>query len=134
MKVEDKFIANKRCQMVMTGGAMTARGDIAYGCTLEAQLRDKDYPLGRSLSTLSLSVMDWHGDLAIGGNIQSQIPVGRHTNLIARANVNNRGAGQISVRLNSSEQLQIALFGLIPLLRSSSRILNSCSMDNDEIE
>ncbi|CAB4290842.1 unnamed protein product [Prunus armeniaca] len=117
MKVEDKFIANKRCQMVMTGGAMTARGDIAYGCTLEAQLRDKDYPLGRSLSTLSLSVMDWHGDLAIGGNIQSQIPVGRHTNLIARANVNNRGAGQISVRLNSSEQLQIALFGLIPLLR-----------------
>ena len=96
---------------------MTGRGDIAYGGSLEAQLRDKDYPLGRFLTTLGLSVMDWHGDLAVGYNVQSQIPVGRYTNLVARANLNNRGAGQISIRLNSSEQLQIALIGLIPLLK-----------------
>ncbi|KAL5561155.1 hypothetical protein UlMin_030902 [Ulmus minor] len=117
VKVEDKLIANKRFRLVVTGGAMTGRGDVAYGGSLEAQLRDKDYPLGRSLSTLGLSVMDWHGDLAIGCNVQSQLPVGRHTNLIARANLNNRGAGQVSIRLNSSEQLQIALVGLLPLLR-----------------
>ncbi|KAF3434672.1 hypothetical protein FNV43_RR21757 [Rhamnella rubrinervis] len=117
LKVEEKLTANKRFQLVLTGGAMAGRTDVAYGGSLEAQLRDKDYPLGRSLSTLGLSVMDWHGDLAIGCNIQSQIPVGRHSNLIARANLNNRGAGQVSIRLNSSEQLQIALVGLIPLLR-----------------
>ncbi|KAH7518452.1 hypothetical protein FEM48_Zijuj09G0173100 [Ziziphus jujuba var. spinosa] len=117
LKMEDKLIANKRFQLVVTGGAMTGRGDIACGGSLEAQLRDKDYPLGRSLSTLGLSIMDWHGDLAIGCNIQSQIPVGRYSNLIARANLNNRGAGQVSIRLNSSEQLQIALVGLVPLLR-----------------
>ncbi|GAV84276.1 AIG1 domain-containing protein/DUF3406 domain-containing protein [Cephalotus follicularis] len=117
VKVEDKLIVNKRLQVVMNGGAMAGRGDIAYGGSLEAQFRDKDYPLGRSLSTLGLSVMDWHGDLAIGGNIQSQIPVGRTTNLIARANLNNRGAGQISIRLNSSEQLQIALIALVPILK-----------------
>ncbi|KAF5443807.1 hypothetical protein F2P56_036334 [Juglans regia] len=117
LKVEDKLIANKRFHLVMTGGAMTARGDVAYGGSLEAQLRDKDYPLGRSLSTLGLSVMDWHGDLAIGCNLQSQIPIGRSSNLIARVNLNNRGAGQASIRLNSSEQIQLALVGLIPLLR-----------------
>ncbi|KAF9676135.1 hypothetical protein SADUNF_Sadunf09G0106800 [Salix dunnii] len=117
VKVEDKLIAGKRFQMVMSGGAMTGRGDVAYGGSLEVQLRDKDYPLGRSLSTLGLSVMDWHGDLAIGCNVQSQIPIGRSTNLIGRANLNNRGAGQISIRLNSSEQLQLALVGLIPLLK-----------------
>uniref|UniRef100_A0A6N2LKB4 AIG1-type G domain-containing protein n=1 Tax=Salix viminalis TaxID=40686 RepID=A0A6N2LKB4_SALVM len=117
VKVEDKLIAGKRFQMVMSGGAMTGRGDVAYGGSLEVQLRDKDYPLGRSLSTLGLSVMDWHGDLAIGCNLQSQIPIGRSTNLIGRANLNNRGAGQISIRLNSSEQLQLALIGLIPLLK-----------------
>lgn len=117
VKFEDKLIANKRFRLVMSGGAMTGRGDVAYGGCLEATLRDKDHPLGRSLSTLGLSVMDWHGDLAIGGNVHSQIPVGRFTNLIARANLNNRGSGQISIRLNSSEQLQIALVGLIPLLR-----------------
>ncbi|KAL4318428.1 hypothetical protein GQ457_18G018130 [Hibiscus cannabinus] len=117
VKIEDKLIANKRFQVVMTGGAMSSRGDIAFGGSLEAQLRDKDYPLGRSSSTLGLSVMDWHGDLAIGCNIQSQVPVGRSTNLIARANLNNRGAGQVSIRINSSEQLQLALISLLPLLK-----------------
>lgn len=117
IKVEDKLIANKRFQVVVTGGAMTGRGEVAYGGSLEATLRDRDHPFGRSLSTLGLSVMDWHGDLAVGCNVQSQIPIGRHTNLIARANLNNRGSGQVSVRLNSSEQLQIALVALFPLIR-----------------
>ncbi|CAI0445170.1 unnamed protein product [Linum tenue] len=116
-KFEDKLVVNKRFRMVMSGGAMAGRSDVAYGGSLEAQVRDKDYPLGRSLSTLGISVMDWHGDLAVGCNLQSQIPVGRSTNLIARANLNNKGAGQISMRLNSSEQLQIALVGLVPLLQ-----------------
>ncbi|XP_058762762.1 translocase of chloroplast 120, chloroplastic-like [Vicia villosa] len=117
VKVEDKLIANKRFELVIAGGAMTGRDDIAYGGSLEATLRDKNYPLGRSLSTLGLSVMDWHGDLAVGCNLQSQIPIGRYSNLVARGNLNNRGTGQISIRLNSSEQLQIALIGLIPLLQ-----------------
>jgi hypothetical protein len=104
--------------LVIAEGAMAGHDDdVAYGGSLEAQLRDKNHPLGRSLSTLGISVMDWHGDLAVGCNLQSQIPIGRYTNLVARANLNNRGAGQISIRLNSSEQLQIALIGLIPLIR-----------------
>ncbi|KAI8024068.1 hypothetical protein LOK49_LG03G03769 [Camellia lanceoleosa] len=85
VKVEDKLIVNKRFRLVVSGGAMTGRGDVAYGGSLEATLRDKDHPLGRSLSTFGLSVMDWHGDLALGANMQSQIPIGRFTNLIARA-------------------------------------------------
>ncbi|KAF8369532.1 hypothetical protein HHK36_032453 [Tetracentron sinense] len=117
VKLEDKLIVNKRFRLVMTGGAMTGRGDVAYGGSLEATLRDKDYPLGHTLSTLGLSIMDWRGDLAIGCNLQSQFPIGRSTNVIARANLNNRGAGQVTIRLNSSEQLQIALIGLIPLFR-----------------
>ncbi|KAL1205804.1 Translocase of chloroplast [Cardamine amara subsp. amara] len=117
LKVEDKLIASKWFRMVMSGGAMTSRGDVAYGGSLEAQLRDKDYPLGRFLTTLGLSVMDWHGDLAIGGNIQSQVPIGRSSNLIARANLNNRGAGQVSFRVNSSEQLQLAMVAVLPLFK-----------------
>lgn len=117
VKVEDKLIVNKRFRLVVSGGAMTGRGDVAYGGSLEATLRDKDHPLGRSLSTFGLSVMDWHGDLALGANVQSQIPIGRFTNLIARASLNNKSSGQVSIRLNSSEQLQIALIGLLPLLR-----------------
>ncbi|KAI3728923.1 hypothetical protein L6452_17568 [Arctium lappa] len=116
VKFEDKLVVNKRGQLVMAGGAVIGRGDVAYGGSLEATLRDKDYPLGRFLSTISLSVMDWHGDLALGWNAQSQIPIGRFTNLIGRVNLNNKGSGQVSVRLNSSEQLQIALVALVPLV------------------
>ncbi|KAL0454101.1 UNVERIFIED_CONTAM: Translocase of chloroplast, chloroplastic [Sesamum latifolium] len=91
MKVEDKLIIGKRGQLVVSGGAVYGRGEVAYGGSLEATLRDKDHPLGRFLATLGLSVMDWHGDLAIGCNSQTQIPIGRHTNLIGRFNINNRG-------------------------------------------
>ncbi|XP_022860130.1 translocase of chloroplast 120, chloroplastic [Olea europaea var. sylvestris] len=117
MKLEDKLIVGKRGQMVVSGGAIFGRGDVAYGGSLEATLRDKDHPLGRFLSTLGLSVMDWHGDLAIGCNSQTQIPIGRHTNFIGRVNINNRGSGQVSIRINSTEHLQIALISLIPLAK-----------------
>ncbi|KAL3637346.1 hypothetical protein CASFOL_019645 [Castilleja foliolosa] len=117
LKLEDKLTIGKRGQLVVAGGAIYGRGEVAYGGSLEATLRDKDHPLGRFLTTLGLSVMDWHGDLAIGCNCQTQMPIGRHTNLIGRFNLNNRGSGQFSLKINSSEQLQIVLIGLIPLLK-----------------
>ncbi|XP_008788381.2 translocase of chloroplast 120, chloroplastic [Phoenix dactylifera] len=123
LKIEDKLVINKRFRLLMSGGAMTGRGDVAYGGRLEATLRDKDYPIGRTVSTLALSVVDWHGDLAIGCNVQSQIPIGRGTNVIGHANLSNRGTGQIGIRLNSSEQLQIALLALVPIFRNVKRML-----------
>ncbi|KAJ7528914.1 hypothetical protein O6H91_15G025600 [Diphasiastrum complanatum] len=117
MKLEDRILLGKRLKLVMNGGAITGRGDVAYGGTLEMTLRDRDYPISRTLSTLGFSVMDWHGDLAIGGNLQSQFVLGK-TMMVARANLNNRGAGQISVKASSSEQLQMALIGVIPIIRA----------------
>ncbi|PSS12064.1 Translocase of chloroplast like, partial [Actinidia chinensis var. chinensis] len=35
LKVEDKLIVNKRVGLVVSGGAMTGRGDVAYGGSLE---------------------------------------------------------------------------------------------------
>ncbi|KAJ7553036.1 hypothetical protein O6H91_06G082400 [Diphasiastrum complanatum] len=117
MKLEDRLTLGKRLKLVMNGGAITGRGDVAYGGTLEITVRDKDYPISRTLSTLGFSVMDWHGDLAIGGNMQSQVMLGK-TMMVARANLNNRGAGQISIRASSSEQFQMALIGIIPIVRA----------------
>lgn len=117
LKLEDKLNIGKRGQIVVSGGGIYGRGEVAYGGSLEATLRDKDHPLGRFLSTFGLSVMDWHGDVAIGCNSQTQIPIGRHTNLIGRFNINNRGSGQFSIKINSTEQLQIVLVGLVPLVK-----------------
>ncbi|CAA0815632.1 Translocase of chloroplast 120- chloroplastic [Striga hermonthica] len=117
VKLEDKLIIGKKGHVVISGGAIYGRGEVAYGGSLEATFKDKENPLGRFCSTLGISVMDWHGDPAIGCNSQIQIPIGRYTNLGSRLNINNRGSGQFSVKINSSEQLQIVLIGLIPLVK-----------------
>ncbi|KAL6906436.1 hypothetical protein ACP4OV_004037 [Aristida adscensionis] len=127
VKIEDKLVVNRQLRFLVSGGAMSGRGDVAYGGRLEATLRDKDYPIGRMLSTLALSVVDWHGDLAIGCNIQSQIPAGRATNLIAHANVSNKGTGQVGIRLNSSEHLQMALIALVPIFKNIQKLIESYS-------
>ncbi|URD77368.1 Translocase of chloroplast [Musa troglodytarum] len=80
LKFEDKLTISKRFRVLLTGGAMAGRGDVAYGGRLEATLRDKGYPIGRALSTLALSIVDSHGDLQLGCNLQSQLPLGRGTN------------------------------------------------------
>ncbi|KAG6386401.1 hypothetical protein SASPL_155300 [Salvia splendens] len=117
LKLEDKLIIGKRGQIVVSGGGIYGRGEVAYGGSLEATLRDKDHPLGRFLSTFGLSIMDWHGDVAIGCNSQTQIPIGRHSNLFCRFNINNKGSGQFSFKVNSTEQLQIVLVALVPLAK-----------------
>jgi Toc86/159 family protein import component len=93
VKVEDKLIVNKQLRVLVSGGTMSGRGDVTYG--LEATWRDKDYPIGQMLSTLALSVVDWHGDHADGCNLQTQIPAGRASMLVGNANLSNKGTGQV---------------------------------------
>ncbi|AQL05667.1 translocase of chloroplast 120, chloroplastic [Zea mays] len=124
LKIEDKLIVNKQLRVLVSSGAMSGRGDVAYGGRLEA-IRDKNYPIGRLLSTIALSVVDWHGDLAIGCNIQSQIPAGRASNLVGHANLSNKGTGQVGIRLNSSEHLEIALVALVPIFQNIMKLLQN---------
>ncbi|KAL5231128.1 hypothetical protein ABZP36_029904 [Zizania latifolia] len=126
VKIEDKLIVNRQLRLLVSSGAMSGRGDVAYGGRLEATLKDKDYPIGRMLSTLALSVVDWHGDLAVGCNIQSQLPAGRASNFIGHANLSNKGTGQVGIRLNSSEHLQITLIALVPIILKIKKLLESC--------
>ena len=46
----------------------------------------------------------------------SSITLGRDTQLTARANLNSRGAGQLTLRATTNERLQLASLGLVPLL------------------
>ncbi|MCO5570713.1 hypothetical protein L7F22_024441 [Adiantum nelumboides] len=125
VKIEDRLLIGKRSKLLVNGGALTGKGDVAYGGSLEASIRGKDYPIDRSSSSFGLSVMNWHGDLAIGGNLQILVQVGKMV-FTGRANLNNRGAGQISLRVNSSEQVQMVLVGLIPFVRAfiNGKVLN----------
>ncbi|CAF2119829.1 hypothetical protein HID58_008704 [Brassica napus] len=113
VKAERKLVANKRFGIdVCGGGAMTCRGDAAYGGSLEAHLLGSFF-----LSTLGLSVVDGHRGLAIGGNIQTQVHIGRSSDLTARANLDSSGAGQVSIRANIFELLEHAMAVLVPLFK-----------------
>ncbi|GJM94622.1 hypothetical protein PR202_ga11284 [Eleusine coracana subsp. coracana] len=121
LKVEDQLSLGKRLALVASTGAMRAQGDTAYGANLEARLKDKDYPIGQSLSTLGLSLMKWRRDLALGANLQSQFSIGRGSKMAVRLGLNNKLSGQITVRTSTSEQVQIALLGLVPIAASIYR-------------
>jgi Toc86/159 family protein import component len=124
-KLEDQLSLGKRLTLVASTGGVRAQGDIAYGANLEARLRDKDYPIGQALSTLGLSLMKWRGDLALGANLQSQIPVGTGSKVALRVGLNNKLSGQISVRTSTSDHFQIAFLALVPVLSSVIQTLRS---------
>ncbi|KAF3792865.1 Translocase of chloroplast 159 [Nymphaea thermarum] len=121
IKVEDQIVIGKRANLAASAGAIRAQSDVAYGANLEARIMEKDYPIGQDATTLGLSLMRWRGDLALGANLQTQFSVGRGTKTAVRVGLNNKFTGQITVRTSSSEQLQIALMGLLPLAVSIYR-------------
>ncbi|CBI36833.3 unnamed protein product, partial [Vitis vinifera] len=70
--------------------------------------------LGENVAT-GFKVED-QGDLALGANLQSQFSIGRSSKMAVRVGLNNKLSGQITVKTSSSEQLQIALVGIIPVV------------------
>ncbi|XP_068658563.1 translocase of chloroplast 101, chloroplastic-like isoform X2 [Aristolochia californica] len=123
LKIEDQISIGKRLSLVGSTGAVRSQGDVAYGANLEARLREKDYPIGQDQATLGLSLMRWRGDLALGANLQSQFSIGRNSRMAVRVGLNNKLSGQITIRTSSSEQLQIALVGLLPIASTILRTI-----------
>ncbi|XP_062020038.1 translocase of chloroplast 159, chloroplastic [Rosa rugosa] len=118
VKIEDQIAVGKRLVFVGSAGTVRSQGDSAYGANVEVRLREADFPIGQDQSSLGLSLVKWRGDLALGANLQSQFSLGRDYKIAVRAGLNNKRSGQISIRTSSSEQLQIALVAVIPIVRS----------------
>ncbi|KAK8542310.1 hypothetical protein V6N12_014911 [Hibiscus sabdariffa] len=115
LKLEDHIAVGRRLMLIGSTGIVRSKGDAAYGANLEMQLREADFPIGQDQSSLGLSLVKWKGDLALGANFQSQFSVGRSSKIAVRAGLNNKMSGQITVRTSSSDQLQIALAGILPI-------------------
>ncbi|XP_018499723.2 translocase of chloroplast 159, chloroplastic [Pyrus x bretschneideri] len=118
LKVEQQYAIGKRLALVSSTGAVRSQGESAYGANLEVRLREADFPIGQDQSTLGLSLVRWRGDLALGANFQSQFSLGRNYKMAVRAGLNNKRSGQISIRTSSSEQLQLALIAVIPVVKA----------------
>ncbi|XP_062109911.1 translocase of chloroplast 159, chloroplastic [Humulus lupulus] len=122
-KIEDQIGLGKRVVLVGSTGIVKSQSDSAYGANLEVRLREADFPIGQDQSSLGLSLVKWRGDLALGANLQSQFSLGRNYKVAVRAGLNNKLSGQISVRTSSSEQLQLALVAILPVVRSIYKII-----------
>ncbi|OIW19282.1 hypothetical protein TanjilG_20407 [Lupinus angustifolius] len=118
LKVEDQIALGKRLVLVGSTGTVRCQGGSVYGANVEVRLREADFPIGQDQSSLSLSLVKWRGDLALGANFQSQFSLGRSYKMGVRAGLNNKLSGQISVRTSSSDQLQIALIAILPIARA----------------
>lgn len=123
VKVEDQISLGKRFVLVGSTGTMRSQGDAAYGANLEVRLKEADFPIGQDQHSLGLSLVKWRGDLALGGNLQSQVSVGRNSKIALRAGLNNKMSGQITVRTSSSDQLQIALTAILPIAMSIYKLI-----------
>ncbi|XP_020425965.1 translocase of chloroplast 159, chloroplastic isoform X1 [Prunus persica] len=118
LKVEDQIALGKRVILVGTAGSVRSQGESVHGANLEMRLREADYPIGQDQSSVGLSLVKYRGDLALMVNLVSQFSLGRNYKMTVRAGVNNKLSGQISVRTSSSEQLQIALVAVLPIVRA----------------
>ncbi|KAM3323822.1 translocase of chloroplast, chloroplastic [Capsicum chacoense] len=118
LKLEDQFAIGKQLVVVGSTGSIRSQGNAAYGANLELRLREKDYPIGQDQSSLGLSLMKWRNDIIWGCNLQSQFSVGRNSKIAVRAGLNSKKSGQITVRTSTSDQLQIAILGLLPIARA----------------
>ncbi|TXG63450.1 hypothetical protein EZV62_010444 [Acer yangbiense] len=122
-KLEDQIALGKRLMLVGSTGTVRSQSVNAYGANLEVRLREADFPIGQDQSSLGLSLVKWRGDLALGANLQSQISVGRNSKVSIRAGLNNKLSGQITVRTSTSDQLQIALVGILPVVMAIYKII-----------
>uniref|UniRef100_A0A0A8YRE3 Translocase of chloroplast 159/132 membrane anchor domain-containing protein n=1 Tax=Arundo donax TaxID=35708 RepID=A0A0A8YRE3_ARUDO len=111
-KFEDKLSVGNRLTLVANTGAVSMRGDTAYGVNMEATLRDKNYPVGQGLATLGASLVRWRKEWTMAANLDSQFSVGRTSNMAVHVDVNNKLTGRVSIKANTSEQLKIALLGI----------------------
>ena len=63
----------------------------AAGGNLEGIVRHKVDATGNPTSTtIGASFMNWRGDIALGGNAQTQVNYGKDTQITGRANLNRR--------------------------------------------
>ncbi|KAK4431781.1 Translocase of chloroplast, chloroplastic [Sesamum alatum] len=120
-KIEDSISTKRRLNFKMNVGGITGAGQVVYGGTFETILKGKDYPVRDDKTSLSMTILSFKRDTVLGGNIQSDFRLSRGTRMSINANINTQKMGQVCVKMNSSEHMEIALLAAISVFRSLLR-------------
>ncbi|RWR91023.1 translocase of chloroplast 90, chloroplastic isoform X1 [Cinnamomum micranthum f. kanehirae] len=120
-KVEDSITIGKRLKLIVNTGRMGGLGQVAYGGSVEATLRGKDYPVRDDKTGIVMTFLSYEKETVLGGTIQSDFRPRRSMKMSVSANLNSRRMGQLSLRTSTSEHFEIALIALFPIVRSLFR-------------
>ncbi|PWA94515.1 avirulence induced (AIG1) family protein [Artemisia annua] len=133
-KLEDSFLVGKRLKFVVNGGRMGGREQVAYGGSLQATVRGRDYPVRNDKVSLTMTLLSMNKETVLGGSIESDFRLGRRTNMSINANLNNRNMGQLTIKTSSSEHLEIALIAAASILRVLFRRMGSDGSNKEHPE
>ncbi|KAM7267480.1 hypothetical protein ACFE04_009646 [Oxalis oulophora] len=118
-KVEDSILVGKRLKFMMNAGTMSAPGQVAaYGGSFEAVLRSRDHPVRNDHISLTMSAISFKKEMVLGGGLQSEFRLSHGTKVAINTNLNNRNVGQVSVKLSSSEHMEIGLVAIFAFFRA----------------
>lgn len=120
-KLEDGVSVGKRMKLLMNAGCMGGLGQVACGGTLEATLRGRDYPVRNDSVSLTMTVLSFNKETVLGGNLQSDFRLSRGTRVSVNANLNSQKMGQVCVKTNSSDHVEIALIAVVSIFRALFR-------------
>lgn len=116
-KLEETVSIGKRLKFLMNAGQMVNASklmvdpeQVAYGGSVEATLRGRDYPMRNDFVTLTMSILAFDKVMMLGGNLRSESRLGRNLKVSVNANLNSHRMGKISIKTSSSDHLP---FGLV---------------------
>lgn len=133
-KIEDAIHAGKRLKFAVNAGRMEGGGQAAYGGSLVATIKGRDYPVRNDKVSMTVNVLSHNKELVVGGNVESELRPSRGIRLSVNANLNSRSMGQVSVKTSSSEHVEIAFIALFTIVRAICRKRDPKSLLNETQE
>ncbi|XP_075490458.1 translocase of chloroplast 90, chloroplastic-like isoform X1 [Primulina tabacum] len=129
-KIEDSISFRRRLNLKMNAGHVTGAGQVAYGGSFEATLRGKDYPVRDEKVGVSMTIISLNNEPVLGGNLLSDFRLSPSTSMSVNASINSQKMGQLRLKINSSERMEIALVAVISIFsclfrRKSKKDLSS---------
>ncbi|CAI9100867.1 OLC1v1038052C1 [Oldenlandia corymbosa var. corymbosa] len=115
-KIEDSILIGKRMKLSVNAGQMRGGGQVAYGGSLEATLRGRDYPVRNEKVSFTMTFLSLDKDTVFGANLQSDFRLRRDTKMSVNANINTRRMGQVSIKTASSECMEIAIIAAVSVI------------------
>ncbi|MCL7029415.1 hypothetical protein MKW94_013691 [Papaver nudicaule] len=112
-KIEDSILIGNRVKLVVNGGGLGGLGQVAYGGSVETILRGRDYPVRNDKVSIILTVLSFDKEMVLGGTLNSDFRLGRGTSMSVKANLNSRQMGQICLKTNSSDHMEIGLIAVL---------------------